>query len=446
MGKECNLPRLAALQVLLRCEKQGAWPDGALKDAIEEHRLTQRDAAFCSRLCYGVQQNLLLLDFWLGQFSRLPLEKLEPPLRCALRLGLYQLALMDRVPERAAVDETVKLCHRCCKSPNSPRIANGILRSVCRRKAPLPMPEALSLRYSHPQWLVELFSEELNGQGVEDLLAANNAPVPTTVQVNTLRTGSEALIGALREEGVEARPHLWLPDCLELGRTGSLEGLDAFRRGEFYVQDAAARLAVLAAGPEPGMRVLDCCAAPGGKTFAAAIQMENRGSILSCDIHRGKLRLIRSGGARLGLAGIETRVQDGKAFDPALEKGFDLVLADVPCSGLGIIRKKPDIRYKDPETLAGLPKVQGAILENVSRYVRPGGALLYATCTVLRRENQEVVEGFLAGHPEFTMEAFSLPGPLGRVEEGMATLWPHLHGTDGFFMAKLRRKEDGHGG
>ena len=202
--------------------------------------------------------------------------------------------------------------------------------------------------------------------------------------------------------------------------------------------ERAIRLAVRTALPREGMQVLDACAAPGGKSFAAAMAMADRGEIRSYDIHPKKSRLIQEGAERLGLKSISAGTMDAKAFEPSFEKQFDLVMADVPCSGLGIIRKKPDIRYKDPEVLKGLPQVQAEILANVARNVRPGGALLYATCTLLRRENEGVVEQFLAKEKDFTLESFELPGPIGRTP-GMLTLWPHRHGTDGFFMAKLRR-------
>ena len=215
--------------------------------------------------------------------------------------------------------------------------------------------------------------------------------------------------------------------------------LAAFQEGRFYIQDAGARLAVLAAGPEPGTRVLDACAAPGGKSFAAAIAMEDRGEVLSCDIHPHKKKLIEAGAKRLGLTCVQAGVLDARSRKPGYENAFDLVMADVPCSGLGIIRKKPDIRYKDPAPLEGLPAVQRAILDNVSAYVRPGGVLLYCTCTLLPRENGEVVDAFLDAHPDFQPEAFSLPAPIGPVEGGRLTLWPHIHGTDGFYIAKLRR-------
>ena len=243
----------------------------------------------------------------------------------------------------------------------------------------------------------------------------------------------------LTAEGVAVEPHPWLPDCLFLNGTGSLEHLEAFQKGYFYIQDAAAHLAVLAAAPQPGWRVLDACAAPGGKSFAAAIAMENRGSVTSCDIHPHKLRLIEAGYQRLGLDIIHANLLDGKERKAELLNSFDLVIADVPCSGLGIIRKKPDIRYKDPEPLENLPRVQAAILDNVADYVRPGGVLLYATCTLLERENEGGVRAFLDKQRDFTLEGFQVSGPFLDTDTGMLTCWPHRHGTDGFFFAKLRR-------
>ena len=259
--------------------------------------------------------------------------------------------------------------------------------------------------------------------------------------VNTTRTTAEALKAMLEADHVEAEPHPWLENCLLLSRTGDLERLEAFQQGLFYVQDPASRLSVLAAGAKPGMRVLDCCAAPGGKSFAAAIAMENQGEIVSCDLHPHKKKLIQAGADRLGLTIITPKTADGKVFRPEWERAFDLVLVDAPCSGLGVIRKKPDIRYKDPAPLADLPAVQLDILRNAARYVRPGGTLMYSTCTLLYRENGEVVETFLAENKTYKVEAFTLPGPVGPVQSGSVTLWPHRHGTDGFFISKMRREE-----
>lgn len=432
--------REVALRCLLAGERQGAWSDGYLRNAIGKEKLSGRDAALCTRLAFGILQNRMLLDWHIGRLSSVPLEKMEPAVLDCLRLGVYQMLFMDRVPVHAAVNESVGLAKRFSHNPRVSALVNAVLRAFDRaRMEGLPQPEELSVRYSHPDWLVKEFFNTLPADEVETLLAANNSQPPVQAQVNTLKTSAPALLKELTEAGVTVRSHPWLADCLELEGTGNLEDLPAFREGRFYVQDAAARLAVLVSGAVPGMRVLDACAAPGGKSFAAAIQMGDREEILSCDLHPHKQRLIETGAKRLGLNCITTAVMDGREFDPALENRFDIVITDVPCSGLGIIRKKPDIRYKDPKPLEGLPSVQRDILSNVSRYVRPGGVLLYATCTLLPRENEDVVTWFDGKENNFTLEAFSLPGPIGRTE-GMVTLWPHRHGTDGFFIAKLRKK------
>ena len=437
---ERSTARDVALRALVACERQGAWSDGFLKKEIGNAGLDGRDAALATRLCFGVQQNRMLLDFWLSNLSKIPLAKMEPAVRSILRLGAYQILFLDRVPDHAAVNQAVEQARKNSRNPRSAGLVNGILRSLIRQKSELPQPPDLSTRYSHPQWLVEAFSRRLPPEEVEDLLRADNSEPPTCIQINTCKVGTPVIIEALRQEGMTVSPHPWLPDCLLLQGTGNLEQSAAFQRGWFYVQDAAAKLAVLAADPRPGMEVLDACAAPGGKSFATAIAMDNQGRVIACDIHPHKQILLQRGAERLGLPINQPEVLDGKDCKEDFLNRFDLVIADVPCSGLGIIRKKPDIRYKDPEPLAGLPKVQSAILENVSRYVRPGGVLLYATCTLLERENEEIVAAFLEKRKDFTLEKFQLPGPFGLCADGMLTCWPHRHGTDGFFFAKLRRR------
>ena len=431
--------REAALRALVACEQQGAWSDGFLKKILRTAGLDSRDAALTTRLCFGVLQNRLLLDYYLGKLSTVKLEKMEPAVRNSLRLGAYQVLFLDRVPDHAAVSEAVDLARKGSKNPRSAGLVNGVLRSLVRQKDSLEPPEDPAVRYSHPQWLADLFTRRLGREEAAALMAANNGEPPTCAQVNTTRATVEEVTDSLRAEGVEVQPHAWLPNCLLLSHTGSLEELTAFREGLFYIQDAAAKLAVLAADPREGMDVLDACAAPGGKSFAAAIAMWGEGKVVSCDIHPHKMDLIQAGAKRLGLDCITAEVLDGRECKEEFLDGFDLVLADVPCSGLGIVRKKPDIRYKDPKPLEGLPRVQKAILDNVCRYVRPGGVLLYATCTLLERENEDVVRAFLDKHKDFTLERFQLPGDFEGAREGMVTCWPHRHGTDGFFFAKLRR-------
>ena len=435
--------RETAVLTLAACERQGAWSDGYLKRTIREQGLDRRDGALAARLCYGVLQNKLLLDWRLAQVCSMRLEKLEVKVRCGLLVAAYQLLFSDRMPPSAAVNEAVKLAKRHSRNPRASGLVNGVLRSLLRQGKNLDIQDDdklkyLSIQYSHPQWLVEEFSTLLGLDGAQQLLAANNEQPFTSAQVNTLKTTPERLAERLWAEEVEVRPHPWLEGCLLLIGTGDLERLDAFRRGEFYIQDAASRLAALAAGITPGQRALDCCAAPGGKSFAAALLMENQGELVSCDIHPHKIKLLEAGRDRLGLSVITPTLQNAAQAREEWLDSFDLVFADVPCSGLGIIRKKPDIRYKDPEQLKGLPKVQRSILDNCARYVRPGGVLLYSTCTVLDQENNGMVDAFLEDYPEFELEPFALPH-LGK-QPGRITFWPHIHGTDGFFVAKLRRK------
>jgi 16S rRNA (cytosine967-C5)-methyltransferase len=246
----------------------------------------------------------------------------------------------------------------------------------------------------------------------------------------------------LKSEDVVALPHSWMPDCLVLSNTGNLEKLKAFKEGLFYVQDAASRLAVMCAQIPQGedIRVLDCCAAPGGKTFAAAIAMGGKGKVRSADIHRHKTTLIQHGADRLGLHNVLVREQDATENHPTWHGKMDVVLADVPCSGYGIIRKKPDIRYKDPKDMERLPELQLKILCKQAQYVKPGGVVIYSTCTLVRGENECVVEAFLKHHPDFVIEKLPLPGNFPINESGMLALVPGEYDTDGFFIAKLRRK------
>ncbi|NBI66908.1 16S rRNA (cytosine(967)-C(5))-methyltransferase RsmB [Pseudoflavonifractor sp. 60] len=439
--------REAALLALNDCQRQGGWSDAILKKQLAAAKLDSRDGALATQLCFGVLQNQLLLDFYLSHFSNLPLKRMEGRVVQALRLGAYQMLFLDKIPHSAAVNASVELTRKHCKNSRAPGMVNGILRNLERSADNLPsIPRGdpvryLSTLYSHPEWLVGEFLTVLGSEEAAKLLAANNSRAPITAMVNTTRTTARALTAALEGEGVQVEPHPWLDDCLTLSKTGNLERLEAFQQGEFYIQDPASKLAALALEPQPGMKVLDCCAAPGGKSFSCAIQMEGRGEVTSCDLHPHKKKLIQAGAGRLGLTNIFPMTADGKVFRPQWENAFDRVLVDAPCSGLGVIRKKPDIRYKDPAPLAGLPQVQQAILDVAARYVKPKGLLVYSTCTLLRRENEEVVQAFLKDHPAYKAEAFTLPGPVGAVHRGMATLWPHRQGTDGFFISKLRKEE-----
>ena len=434
--------RETALNVLIACRKEGGWSNGVLKEYIARDRLDRKEAALASRLCYGVLQNRYLLDHYLQQLLTGKLKDLHPAVRDVLHIGLYQLYKMDKIPESAAVNESVQLAKKYCgKVRSASGLVNAVLRNAVRSKGNLKEPTGWQEQYSHPQKLIDLLKSYVGGKRMAAMLQANNDIPPMVVQVNTLRTTAAELTELLAQEGVAAQPHRWLKDSLVLTGTGNIEHLQSFQKGLFYVQDAAAKLSVLCAGlTEQTEKVLDCCAAPGGKSFAAAMAMGGKGSITSCDVHVHKTTLIQNGAARLGFANIRARQQDATVFVPQWENAMDAVIADVPCSGYGIIRKKPDIRYKDPDTMKDLPQLQLQILCNQARYVKPGGLLLYSTCTLVREENEGVVEAFLRNHPEFKTEPLPLPDAFPKNESGMLALVPGEYDTDGFFICRLRKQ------
>ena len=433
--------RETALNALMACRKDGAWSNGVLKEYILRDKLDSRDAGLATRLCYGVIQNRNKLDFYLQQLLTGKLKDLHPVVRDVLHLGLYQIYEMDKIPESAAVNESVTLAKKYCKNPKASSLVNGVLRNAVRTKGQLKQPTSYADKYSHPDELISLLKANLPKGKLEPMLIANNASPQTVVQVNTLRTTAAALMVRLEKEHVSTRPHGWMKDCLVLSSTGNLELLPSFKEGLFYVQDPAAKLSVLCAKlPQEDIRLLDCCSAPGGKSFAAAIAMEGKGRITSCDIHAHKTGLIENGAARLGLGNITARQQDATANVAAWVGNMDVVIADVPCSGLGIIRKKPDIRYKNIAEMKELPALQLAILRNQATYVKPGGVLIYSTCTVLKQENEDVVAAFLKENEDYYLEPLDLPEVFEKNESGMLTLIPGEYDTDGFFISRLRRK------
>ena len=435
--------RETALNVLIACRKQGAWSNGVLKEYILRDRLDRRESALATRLCYGVLQNRGKLDFYLKQLLTGKVKDLHPVIHDILHLGLYQLYEMDKIPESAAVNESVMLAKKyCSKQRFAQGLINAVLRRAVRDREDLKEPSSLEDKYSHPKEIIQLLADYIGKENLEAMLAANNAAPDTVVQVNTLRISASELILQLKNEGVAAVPHSWMEDCLVLSGVGNLEHLPSFQEGLFYVQDAAAKLSVLCAGIPAGkdVQILDCCAAPGGKTFAAAIATGGSGHIYSCDVHSHKTSLIQKGADRLGVHNITVYQQDATVSNPAWLDKMDVVIADVPCSGYGIIRKKPDIRYKKPAQMTQLPELQLQILKQQASYVRPGGTLLYSTCTLVRRENEGVAEAFLREQPEFYLEALPLPDFFPKNTTGMLVLVPGKQDTDGFFICRMRRK------
>ena len=427
--------------MLIACRKEAGWSNGVLKDYISRDRLDRRDAALATRLCYGVVQNRNLLDFYLAQLLTGKIKSLHPAVRDILHMGLYQIYLMDKIPESAAVNESVDLAKRYCKKVRSaPGLVNGVLRNAVRTKGTLKEPKSWEDKYSHPGDLIHELKSYVGKERMEKMLQANNDIPPMVAQVNTLRTTAAELTAMLETAGIIAQPHSWMENALVLSGTGSIEQLEAFQKGLFYVQDPASRLSVLCAElPQEEIRVLDCCAAPGGKSFAAAIATGGKAHITSCDVYEHKAELIAKGAQRLGLP-ITAAQQDATDFRPEWEAAFDAVIVDAPCSGYGIIRKKPDIRYKDISKMKELPALQRAILEVQCRYVKPGGLLMYSTCTLVHAENEGMVEAFLNDHPEFSLEPLPLPAVFPKNDSGTLALIPGEYDTDGFFVSRLRRK------
>ena len=434
--------RETALNALIACRKEGAWSNGVLKEYLLRDKLDRRDAALATRLCYGVLQNRNKLDWYLKQLLTGKMKDLHPVVHDILHLGLYQIYEMDKIPESAAVNESVDLAKKYCKKQRfASGLVNGVLRNAVKTKGTLKEPQSLEDKYSHPWELISLLRDYVGKDRIEAMLKANNDTPQTMIQVNTLKISTADLAAKLEGEGISTRPHGWMKDCLVLGSTGDLEQIPSFKEGLFYVQDPAAKLSVLCAElSEENLNVLDCCAAPGGKSFASYIAMGGKGTITSCDVHEHKTGLIANGAQRLGFEHITARKQDATVNVPEWNETMDAVICDVPCSGYGIIRKKPDIRYKNPRDMEDLPDLQMKILRNQARYLKKGGVLIYSTCTLLQRENEDVVEKFLAENDEFYLESLPLPDVFPKNETGMLALVSGEYDTDGFFISRLRRK------
>lgn len=431
--------REAAVFALERTRRDGAW-SSALSDAMKtKYDLDSRSLSLAVSISLGVLQNTALLDYYIDLNSK-SASKIEPKVRDIMRSGAYQLIFMDKIPASAAVNESVSLCKKLGYSRAS-GFCNAVLRKIASCSDKLPEPpgkgtaQYLSVKYSHPRQLAQYIIDRRGYDAAEAFLAADNTIPDTCLQVNTLKITPDELMARLLAESIPCSMHPWLPNCIVTA--GSVSSMPGFDEGLFYVQDPAAKCAVLAAALEPGMYVLDSCAAPGGKSFAAAIAMRNEGSIDSCDLHDKKIRLISEGAQRLGISCINAFSHDAR--EPFYRQ-YDAIIADVPCSGYGVIRKKPEIRYKPLEDSASMPAIQAAILENLSQYVKPGGVIVYSTCTVLECENEDVVKAFLRAHAEFSAEGFTLPNGE-TAADGYMTFWPDIHGTDGFFVSKLRRNK-----
>ena len=435
--------RETAVRALMAVDR-GAWSDLTLSGGIRRAGLDARDAALCTAICSGVLQNRMLLDYQIAAHSTLRINKIAPFVLNTLRAAAYQICFMDRIPASAAVNTAVAMIRRSGNA-RAAGFANAVLRRISEQGTDLKLPdpadpvEYYSVKYSHPRWLTARFLEEC-GERAEEALAADNVPPPVTARVNLLRGTAAEAEASLRAQGVDTERHPFLPDCLILRHSGNLEDLEAFQMGLIAIQDAASQLDVLALDPRPGERVLDVCAAPGGKSFAAAARMENRGSIIACDLYPQRLELISRDAGRLGVSIVGTLCRDSADPDTAPSGVFDRILVDAPCSGMGVLRRKPEIRYKDRGEIEKLPALQSSILDTAARSLKSGGSMVYSTCSILQEENEDVVRRFLTAHPDFAPEPFTLPGDM-DARDGMITLRPHIHGTDGFFISKLTKRK-----
>ncbi|OPZ74029.1 MAG: Ribosomal RNA small subunit methyltransferase B [Firmicutes bacterium ADurb.Bin456] len=443
--------REMALKVLIAVE-EGAFANIALSQVLEKYRPEKMERAFTTELAYGTLRSLNTLDWILGHFIKKPLQSQTRIVRNILRLSVYQLMYMDRVPPSAACNEGAGLARKY-GHPGSVRFVNGVLRTVARQRGEINYPSLLdnpighiTLRYSHPAWMVERWLKEFGLDGTIALCRTNNEPAPNTIRTNTLKITRGGLVERLKREGLSVSETIHAPEGLKIEGFYSLGFLPSFQEGLFQVQDESSMLASRALMPVPGSFVVDACSAPGGKTTHLAQLMGNRGLILGVDVHIHKLALIRENCRRLGIEIVQGRVGDARALPEELTGQAGFVLVDAPCSGLGVLRRRPDARWrKNPEDLPAIVKLQAEILEGASRCVKEGGVMVYSTCTLLREENAGQVENFLASHPEFALEDLSgfLPGVLdleGTLTNGYLQVYPHLHGMDGFFIARLRKK------
>lgn len=430
-------PRRMALDVLKKMHASGQYSNIAVDKALSSYDMNDADRGLFTAIVMGVSERQLTLDYFIDRLSEKS-SKTDIDARIILRIGLYQLMFFDRIPPYAAINETVSIAPRRIKG-----FINAVLRSYLRKKDTLVYPdkereplEYLSVRYSFPMSLCERFVQIFGFDRTCNIFEYYNQAPPMTLRINTLKISREEYAALLSECGIGYELTKYAPDGIKTFGT-SYSDLPGADEGLFFVQDEASQICVEALGAKDGDFIIDCCSCPGSKSFGAAIDMNNTGKILSCDLHKSKLSLVESGARRLGINIISIREIDARGFDEALFESADILLCDAPCSGFGVIAKKPEIRYKDFSQSDKLPGIQSDILNNVSKYVKPGGVLVYSTCTVFPAENSEIIESFLLSHPEYAAEDFSVGGLKSSL--GMLSLYPDIHKTDGFFIARMRK-------
>ena len=424
--------RELAHELLTKAENSHQYSNIALDNALSKSDLSSIDKGLVSAIFYGVLERRLTLDYQISQLSSRKLEEIDISALIALRMGIYQIIYLDRIPAHAAINETVELCPKRLRG-----FTNAILRSFLRGKK-LFLPEKndtvnyLSVRYSIGIPLLKRFLLIFGEEDTVALLEALNQPQKTTVRANTLLTDRDSLLMNIPNSAPTKN------SSSGIYVKGSVRELYGFNEGMFFVQDEASQICVEALGAKPDELIMDICACPGSKSFGTAIEMNNKGNIFAFDLHENKLSLVINNAKRLRIDIINTAKCDGRDFLEDFKEKADRIICDVPCSGFGVLAKKPELRYKDPNESSALPKIQSDILDNACRYLKKGGTLIYSTCTLFPEENEDNVQNFLSRHPDFSL----IPWSVGSIyaDNGMITLLPHIHNTDGFFIAKLIRK------
>ena len=435
--------RELAMQVLQKVHTESAYANVALAETLREMRLPERDRRFLTELVYGVTKAGETLDYMIGHYVA-DIRKAQPAIRELLRLGFYQFFFMDRVPPSAACNTAVELAKKYGRR-GADSFVNGVLRAALREPERAELPNgrdarALALRTWHPKWMVERWMRAYGYERTEALCCCNNTSAPLSVRVNTLRTNRPALMEQFAAAGAEAHVSALAPEGILLRAHGALDELAPLRMGLAQVQDESSMLVAHVLAPEPGMTVIDACAAPGGKTTHIAQRMENRGRILAFDIYEEKIRRIERNAQRLGISIIEGEVRDARTIGAAYAGQADRVLVDAPCSGLGVLRRKPDARWnKSAGDRKTLPPLQRAILASAAEAVKKGGILVYSTCTMEECENTDVVHTFLETHTDFALEETGSFLPEEKSTEHMVQIMPETNGPDGFFIARMRR-------
>jgi 16S rRNA (cytosine967-C5)-methyltransferase len=441
-------PRQAACESLLRIRKEGGFADRLIDNELSGGMLKGPDRGLYAELVYGVLRRQGTLDHILHQLLEKPMIELDPLALVILRIGLYQLTCLDRIPESAAVNESVNLAKLI--TPGTSGLINAVLRNYLRRRGTISFPDinatpsiAIAVRHSQPEWLVEQWIEQLGVAEAQQLAEASSQQPPLTIRVNTLRANRDELLREFEQQGIEALPCRFSPDGIAIAGRHIIKTLPGFEAGLFAVQDEASQLAGLLLGAEPGERIWDACSAPGGKSCHIAQLMDDRGEIVATDISRSKLTLVQDSIRRLGVGSVSTAVADLHQPDTFPEGYFDRILLDAPCSGLGVIRRNPEAKWRlFSGDITRLAAVQKTLLKNAAIKLKQGGTLLYSTCSTSEAENELVVEDFLLHHSGFVLENLNDLFPDLReliAFYGMFRVWPHRHSMDGFFAARIKR-------